>query len=103
MPRVTFLPADITEDYRDGESLFEVGQRAGVTIETACVGKGTCGLCRVRVVEGAEFLTPYTDVEEKHLGNVYHLTQVRLACRSVATGGDVVVDTEARRRRRKPR
>ena len=99
MPNITFLPSGVTESYRDGETIFAVGRRAGVTIDTACVGKGTCGLCRVRIDQGEAFLNPYTDEELKHLGNVYHLTRVRLSCRSVAAGGDIVVDTEARKRR----
>lgn len=103
MPSITFLPAGVSASYRDGETLFEVGRRAGVSIDTACVGKGTCGLCRVRVAEGATFLNLYTDEEQKHLGNVYHITRVRLACRSVAAGGDIVVDLEVRKRERSRR
>jgi 2Fe-2S ferredoxin len=99
MPSITFLPSGVTASYRDGETIFEVGRRAGVTIDTACVGKGTCGLCRVRIDQGAAFLNPYTDEELRHLGNVYHLTRVRLSCRTVAAGSDIVVDTEARKRR----
>lgn len=102
MPMIKFLPAGITERYQDGESVFEVGRRAGVDIDTACVGKGTCGLCRVRVVEGEASLAPYTDVENKHLGNLYHLTRIRLSCRAVATGGDIVVDLAVRKRKRRP-
>ncbi|HLL21654.1 MAG TPA: 2Fe-2S iron-sulfur cluster-binding protein, partial [Kofleriaceae bacterium] len=66
----------------------------------ACVGKGTCGLCRVKIVAGAEHLNPFTDEERKHLGNVYHITKVRLACRCKVTGGDVTCEVV---RRRKPR
>lgn len=99
MPSIKFLPSGVVASYGDGESIFEVGRRAGVMIDTACVGKGTCGLCRVRIDQGEAFLNPYTDEELKHLGNVYHLTRVRLSCRTRAAGGDVVVDTEARKRR----
>ncbi len=99
MPSITFLPSGVTQPYRDGETIFEVGRRAGVTIDTACVGKGTCGLCRVRIDQGEAFLNPFTDAELKHLGNVYHLTRVRLSCRTVVAGGDVVVDTETRKRK----
>ena len=87
--RVTF--GDVVVEGRDGESLFEIGGRARVPIETACVGKGTCGLCRVRVIAGAEHLSPYTDEELKHLGNVYFLTRIRLTCRARVSGGDVAV------------
>lgn len=100
MPTIKFLPAGVTEEYREGESIFHVGGRAKVGIETACVGKGTCGLCRVRIIEGAEFLNPYTDEELKHLGNVYYLTRVRLSCRTLASGGDVVVELAPKRKPR---
>ena len=69
-----------------GESLFDVGARASAGIDTSCVGKGTCGLCRVKIVAGAENLNPFTDEERKHLGNVYHLTKVRLSCRTKIAG-----------------
>jgi 2Fe-2S ferredoxin len=99
MPRITFLPARVTAECQDGETVFEVGRRHQVEIETACVGRATCGLCRVRVVAGAEFLSPFNKEEEKHLGNVYFLTKVRLACQSVVRGGDVTVELAPRRRR----
>jgi uncharacterized 2Fe-2S/4Fe-4S cluster protein (DUF4445 family) len=101
MPRVTFQPAGQVADCADGASLFDAGGGTAAGIETACVGKGTCGLCRVKVLAGGEFLSPYTEEEEKHLGNLYHLTRVRLACRTRVSGGDVVVELAPSRRRRK--
>lgn len=80
----------------DGSTLFDAGGRAAAGIDTACVGKGTCGLCRVKVVAGGELLTPYTDEERKHLGNVHHITKVRLACRAhiVAGAAEGVIEVE---------
>jgi ferredoxin len=90
MPRVTFkLPGDavaIVAEIAAGDSVFAAGAQVSAAIETACVGKGTCGLCRVRVIAGADALTPYTDEERKHLGNVYHITKVRLSCRCRVSG-----------------
>ena len=74
-----------------GTTLFDAGARIAAGIDTACVGKGTCGLCRVKILAGAEHLNPYTDEERKHLGNVYHLTKVRLSCRCRPTG-DVTIE-----------
>jgi uncharacterized 2Fe-2S/4Fe-4S cluster protein (DUF4445 family) len=99
MPRVTFLPAGREVECADGTSLFDAGGGAAAGIETSCVGKGTCGLCRVKVIRGGEFLSPYTDEEQKHLGNVYFLTKVRLSCRARVAGGDVVVELAPRRKR----
>src|SRR6185436_15050257 len=87
-PVVVDLPA--------GSTLFEAGARVSAGIDTACVGKGTCGLCRVRIVAGAEHLNPFTDEERKHLGNVYHITKVRLACRCKPTG-DVTISVQRKK------
>jgi len=83
-----------------GASLFEAGARVQAAIDTACVGKGTCGLCRIKVLAGAEHLVPYTDEERKHLGNVYHITKVRLACRAKleAADGDVKIQVVRRKK-----
>ena len=45
----------------------------------------------MRIVSGGEHLPAFTDEERKHLGNVYHLTKVRLACRC-KVAGDVTVE-----------
>ena len=92
MPTITILRDDgpLTSVIREGESLFDAGAKVTAGIVTACVGKGTCGLCRVKIIAGAEHTNPFTDEERKHLGNVYHITKVRLACRTKPTG-DVTI------------
>ena len=99
MARVTFAPAGPVVEVADGTTLFDAGAKVSAGIDTACVGKGTCGLCRVKIVSGADALSPYSDEEERHLGNLYHLTRVRLACRTRVTG-DVTVELAAKRKRR---
>jgi 2Fe-2S ferredoxin len=94
MPRVTIhngADEPLVVEVPEGTSLFEAGAKVSAGIDTACVGKGTCGLCRVKILSGAEHLPPYTDEERKHLGNVYHLTKVRLSCRCRVTG-DVAIE-----------
>jgi 2Fe-2S ferredoxin len=90
VPSVTFQPEGLRVDCADGESVFEVGRRAGVQIATACVGKATCGLCRVKILDGEGALSPFNAAERKHLGNVYFITRTRLACQT-RVSGDVVV------------
>ena len=100
MPRVTIAgdgePVVVEADA--GTTLFEAGAKVAAGIDTACVGKGTCGLCRVKIIAGAENLTPFTDEERKHLGNVYHLTKVRLSCRCKISG-DVTIEIVRKRKR----
>jgi ferredoxin len=100
MPRVTIARGEgepVIVEVAEGSTLFDAGAKAGAGIDTACVGKGTCGLCRVRIVAGAEHLNPYTDEEKKHLGNVYHLTKVRLSCRC-RIAGDVAIELVRKRK-----
>jgi uncharacterized 2Fe-2S/4Fe-4S cluster protein (DUF4445 family) len=87
---VTFLPENRRVECADGESVFEVARRAGISVTTACVGKATCGLCRVKIIAGEQALTPLNAAERKHLGNVYFITKQRLSCQARVCG-DVVV------------
>lgn len=100
MPRVTILgiPGVGEVEVPEGSTLFEAGAKLAAGIDTSCVGKGTCGLCRVKIISGAEHTGEYTDEERKHLGNVYHLTKVRLSCRTRVTG-DVTFEVVRRKKK----
>ncbi|MCP4446601.1 MAG: (2Fe-2S)-binding protein [Myxococcales bacterium] len=104
MPKVRFLPSDVVLEGGAGQSIFEIAWKSDVGIQSACVGKGICGLCRVVIVSGEEGLSPYCDVEEKHLGNLYHLTRLRLSCQAIIIGeceGDITVEVKPRKSRKK--
>lgn len=90
MPKLTFLPQNLEVECPAGESVFDAARRSGIPVSTACVGRGTCGLCRVRVKEGEDNLSPFGDVERRHLGNVYFLTKERLACQTRVLGDATV-------------
>jgi 2Fe-2S ferredoxin len=92
LPAVTYLPSGVRVDCDAGESIFEIARRAGVAVNTACVGKATCGLCRVKIVGGEAHLSPFNAAERKHLGNVYFINKLRLSCQARVGDGEVVVD-----------
>ena len=92
MPSITYLPAGTRVDCVAGESVFEVARRAGVEVTTACVGKATCGLCRVKVVAGEQHLSAFNAAERKHLGNVYFINKLRLSCQARVGAGASDVD-----------
>lgn len=100
MPKITFLPNNIVADCEDGDSVFDVGKANGIDIETTCVGQATCGLCRIKIVEGEQFTSEFNEAEEKHLGNVYFLTKVRLSCQTRVSGGDVTVELAPKKRKK---
>jgi uncharacterized 2Fe-2S/4Fe-4S cluster protein (DUF4445 family) len=50
---VVFLPDQLKVDVATGTSLLEAAQKAGIPLKSTCGGKGTCGKCTVKVIEGA--------------------------------------------------
>lgn len=61
-----------------GISLLQALKDENVFLPSACGGRGICGLCRLRVLEGApESLTPQ---EVAHLGGAEQQDNFRLAC-----------------------
>jgi ferredoxin len=90
VPRVTFEPLGVTVVCADGESVFACARRHNIPVPTACAGKATCGLCRVKLVAGEAHVPPINRDETKHLGNTYFITKLRLSCQLVPTG-DVTV------------
>ena len=78
------------------ETILQGGEKARVTFETECGGKGKCGKCKVKIIE------PAPDI--KHIGHTSDINEtekelltddeiksgIRLACQTKLTG-DVVV------------
>jgi len=98
MPKILFLPAGIECAVSGNENVFQAGRQAGVVIDTACGGKGTCGLCRVRVIHGIESLAPMSYEEKKFIGTT---PQWRLSCRVIPTSADLTVEIPAARIKKK--
>ena len=90
MPRITFEPQSKTIECAPDETAFVAARRAGILIPTACVGRGSCGLCRVKVLSGEEHLPAVTKAEKFHLGNTYFITKLRLSCQ-LTVSGDVTL------------
>lgn len=50
--KITFLPQNITWEAEAGETILQAAVKAGVNIDGNCAGMGTCGKCKVKVLEG---------------------------------------------------
>ena len=72
---------------RLGTTLLETLLAGDVAVPAACGGKGSCGLCRVRVPEGGG---PLLKTETDRLSRSERQNHVRLACQ-VRLRGDVSV------------
>jgi ferredoxin len=105
MATIRFLPKGVCIEALPGQTLFDLGWKQDLGIQSACVGKGTCGLCRVKIVSGEDQLSPYNEIEDKHLGNLYHLTKLRLSCQSTviesSSDEEIVVEVRQKKKRKK--
>jgi uncharacterized 2Fe-2S/4Fe-4S cluster protein (DUF4445 family) len=99
---IKFLPDDRIVTVKEGDNLLEIAMKADVYINASCGGNGTCGKCRVRVMEGETRapMHPKVSREDYDAG-------VRLACMTTVHGETVVeippesrVDRAALRRKR---
>jgi uncharacterized 2Fe-2S/4Fe-4S cluster protein (DUF4445 family) len=54
---VTYRPFDRTTRVPPGTTLFSAAHWIGLPIDSTCGGRGTCGKCKVRVVEGSSEVT----------------------------------------------
>ena len=55
MTKVTFCFEDggkLAAEAQPGEKLLDTARRAGVSVDTPCNGNGTCGKCRMKLLEG---------------------------------------------------
>jgi Na+-transporting NADH:ubiquinone oxidoreductase subunit F len=62
---------------KGGGSLLETLTSQKIFIPSACGGRGTCGYCKVRVLEGAGQLLP---TEEPYMDDTERATGMRLSC-----------------------
>jgi 2Fe-2S ferredoxin len=97
VPRVTFLPENITVEFERDElayaghgrpgSLLDVALNFGIALEHACGGNCACTTCHVIVRQGDENLSPVEDGEADRLDLAAGLTlHSRLGCQAIVRG-----------------
>jgi adenylate cyclase len=69
-----------------GTSLLEASRIGGIPHASVCGGRSRCSTCRVRVIEGAEWLPPPHEEEQRVLHRIHAAPGVRLACQTRPTG-----------------
>jgi 2Fe-2S ferredoxin len=86
VPKITYMPANVTFEAEPGDNLRDVGLSNGVNIPSTCGGVASCGLCKVKITAGAENLGSMTPGEISKLGNVFFITKERLSCQAFISG-----------------
>lgn len=81
-----------------GETIFDAAYREGYDWPTVCAGQGTCTHCHIRILSGADSVSPICSVTEK--SSIKRTAQrlygrcedgLRMACQ-VELEGDVTVE-----------
>ena len=67
---------------KKGQSILDAALEKNLSLDHKCK-RGTCGKCKVKLVNGSTYLQPGNSLEEKKL---HHLIQsgFRLACQAIA-------------------
>ncbi len=90
MVKVHFLLEDLLVEAPPGTALQRIADAAGADITFGC-RTGSCGTCRVRIVEGLSHCSEPGPEERDFLKGLDAPADQRLACQ-VAVHGDVVID-----------
>lgn len=90
--RVTFSPLGTAADAKPNETILDAARRADAPLGNSCGSVGICARCRVRVLSGAENLSPPTTIEIRVASQRGFASDERLACQAVVRG-DVEVTT----------
>jgi len=85
MPKITFLVTGETFEVPEGTSFLEFCQDNDTPHEFGCT-VGSCGTCRLMLVEGAANVNPITESEQDTLDMVTDETGARLGCQLVING-----------------
>ena len=106
---IIFTPTGLQATAEDGETVYEVGLRAGVDIQSICGGKGLCKRCQIEVDSGkhAKFKMDVTEdnysklspTEKKAIHDGELPSGRRLSCRTKVRG-NLVIDIPADSRER---
>ncbi len=85
MPKITFLPDNITYEAKEGALLSKAAEAAGVVVSLPCAGRGMCGKCLVQL-EGEVDFENNGKLSEELVKQGFVL-----ACRSKVKDGDLRV------------
>ena len=88
MPKVTFQiegAAAVVAECNPGDNLLELARRSNVAIDAPCSGNGSCGKCRVKLVEGE-----LKHLKSRHITDEEYEAGWRLSCNCKVMGDCVV-------------
>lgn len=92
MAKVTLNKIDKTFEVNSEEPLMQQLLNNNIPVASSCRGEGICGKCKVRVIDGAENLTPETELETRTKSLNKINANERLCCQLFITA-PLTIDT----------
>ncbi len=80
MPKVTFLPKEVTIEVKRGMTLLGAANRADIPVAQVCLGNILCGTCVADIRAGAEHLSRASKLERRVLKWMGAREGQRLCC-----------------------
>jgi uncharacterized 2Fe-2S/4Fe-4S cluster protein (DUF4445 family) len=90
--KLLFAPAMKEITVEEGRTILDGAREAGVFIDSQCGGRGKCGKCRVRVVEGTA--GAFSAEEAEFIGAAAKDQGYRLSCKAGAAGNLTILVPE---------
>jgi 2Fe-2S ferredoxin len=92
MPKIHFLPADVTVEVKTGTALLDAALDNNIHLDHNCGGNCACSTCHIIVEEGFESLNKMTEDEMDMLDEAEGLTKTsRLSCQALVADKDLKV------------
>lgn len=92
MPKVTFLPDNISIEVDSGTTVQDATEKAGASLPFGC-RMGSCGTCRCLVTAGIENVNAMTEAENDLFESLTSVGKTeRLGCQLVING-DVTIQS----------
>ena len=75
-----------------GLTILEISRLNNIPHASLCGGRGRCGTCRVRIIEGLDVLPEASEIEQATLRENNVGPDVRLACQAIPQRGALVIE-----------
>lgn len=90
MPKVTITTDKKTIEVRDNYPLIDMCEEHDTSILFGC-RDGACGACMIKIIDGAEHISPMQDHEKDFLETMAAAPNERLACQC-RVSGDITIE-----------
>lgn len=83
MPIVSILDKNIEKNLKENEIIYNGLEDQGVVLQHGCLS-GSCGACKIEIIEGKENITPPGAIEENTIAAICEDYKNRLGEASIA-------------------